>query len=240
MALHVHEIMNRELFAVRPEERVTLTRETLLALGIGTVPVIDDAQRPIGTLSLRHVVTAGDTTCARDRMQSPLTVASSATVEQAATALASTGRHHLVVVEGGRAVGIVSSLDLLRALLGLPVSHPDTFPHFDSTSGVTWTDDLELARERVHLAPRAPGVFVLVHGGLRMIETAVWVEAARDVRARLEELTEAPDGQPVRLARLLERSNLRFRATAIADDAERARVVETIRASMAAFVRQAG
>jgi hypothetical protein len=42
MSRHVYEIMNRELFAVRPDERVSLTRETILALGSSTVP----ARRP--------------------------------------------------------------------------------------------------------------------------------------------------------------------------------------------------
>ena len=234
MARHVHEIMNRELFAVRPEERASLTKETILALGISTVPVIDDARRPLGALSLRDVVDVGKTTCARDRMQPVVTIGPSATVEQAATALASANRHHLVVVEDDRAVGIVSSLDLLRAMLGLPAMHPDTFPHYDTANGVSWTDDLELTPENALLAPSAPGLLVIVHGGVRMIETAVWVETARDVSARLREITTAPSSQHARLARLLERSNLRFRATAVADDRARAGVFEKISASMRA------
>ena len=50
-----------------------------------------------------------------------LTVSADADVEQAARLLAETDFHHLVVVDAsGRAVGMISAVDFLRALEGMP------------------------------------------------------------------------------------------------------------------------
>ena len=55
----------------------------------------------------------------------------SATIEEGAKKLAESDYHHLVVVDDkGVAVGMVSSLDFVRALVGLEPRHPDKFERF--------------------------------------------------------------------------------------------------------------
>jgi CBS-domain-containing membrane protein len=45
--------------------------------------------------------------------------------------LAEHGTHQLVVVDdNGRAIGMVSAVDFVRGLLGVPAEHPHTFDRF--------------------------------------------------------------------------------------------------------------
>jgi CBS domain-containing protein len=234
MARTVDEIMNHELVGARVGERPERMRDIILALGITALPVLDDEQRPTGVVSLRDLV-ASD--LPRPRVSAPAaTIPPTATIQEAARLVAETGYHHLVVVDAERrAIGLVSCMDLLRALVGAPARHPATFPHYDRRLGVEWTDDTELTSKGVGVAPEGPGVLVLVHGGPGMQETPVWVEASEHVRARLEEILKpppTPGSSPPYLARLLERSWLRFRAAALADAEKRMRVLIALRAQI--------
>jgi CBS domain-containing protein len=50
--------------------------------------------------------------------------------------VAETNMHHLVVVDAtGRAVGMLSALDLLRALVGLPAAPPRSVSARDEAQG---------------------------------------------------------------------------------------------------------
>jgi CBS domain-containing protein len=120
--------MNRELLYLAEGSRPELARRQMLRFGVTAVPVLDDAGRPVSMISLRDLV--GDAPC------TPTTpvfsVTSTTSIESAARALAETEFHHAVVVDAttGRAVGMVSSIDLLRALLDIPPRHPAAFPAF--------------------------------------------------------------------------------------------------------------
>lgn len=123
MARVVREIMNGELVAIGPDARADHALEAILRFGSNALPVVDDDHRPIGVTSLRDLVRAGREL----RYSSPATSVSLDTpVAEAARIMAERGYHHLVVVASdGRAVGMVSSVDLLRALLGLPAERAD-------------------------------------------------------------------------------------------------------------------
>jgi CBS domain-containing protein len=56
MSSRVREIMNRELFRVRPGDVPSDVLNGILALGITGAPVVDDAGRPLGMVSLRDLV----------------------------------------------------------------------------------------------------------------------------------------------------------------------------------------
>jgi CBS domain-containing protein len=227
MARTVQEIMNAEVFGVRPEEKADPTLEAILAFGITAAPVLDEDRRPIGVVSLRDLVPTGDR---HRRMTSPAaTIPATASIAEAGRALATADVHHLVVVdELGRAIGMVSSLDVVRGLLGLPTPHPMTFPHRDEEVGVSWTDDRELVRERTVAAPPSAGVLVLREGGAGITDSTVWAEPCTNLRARLDELLDIPQTDTPLLARILQRSGLRFRYALVADPAERARVVAAL------------
>jgi CBS domain-containing protein len=234
MARTVREIMNRELFGVRPEERLEPTLEAILELGITAVPVLDEERRPLGVVSLRDLVSPDKH--AR-RMTTPAaTIPERATISDAGKALAAANVHHLVVVDkDGRATGMVSSLDIIRGLLGVPVKHPAAFPHRDERFGISWTDDTELDAKVTSEAPDAPGVLVLSEGGAGRLELMLWVESATSVRARLDEMLSIPQSDVPYLERILRRNDLRVRWAVVADPAQRDRIAAELREALAHF-----
>jgi CBS domain-containing protein len=233
MALTVSEIMNREVFSVGPAESVAATREAILALGITGVPVVDVEGRPLGLVSLRDLVRARGGATAGERMtQPPATVPEDVRLGEAARRLARTRYHRLIVVDGrGCVVGMVSAVDIIRGLMGLPAPHPASFPHLDRESGLSWTDDLPLELDEIHAAPDGPGVLVLLHGGAGVAERVLWAESAESIRHRLKEMLTTV--QPGLLGVWLEHGGLRFRAASATDPAERSDALAAIRRGVA-------
>jgi CBS domain-containing protein len=227
MARFVREIVNPEVFALRSDARSEDALDAILEFGITAVPVLDDERRPIGVTSLRDLVREGRAS----RIVSPaISVPMDASVEDAARVMAESGRHHLVVVgSDGRAVGMLSSLDLLRALIGLPAKAPATFPHYDAELDVSWIDATPLDVEHIGAAPEGPGVLVLSMGGSRRTECDLWVESPAALRTRLVAMLEIPQSDIPALARILERRDLRFRCATIADAARRDAVAMRLR-----------
>jgi len=223
MAQTVSEIMNPELFGIRPTDLADQAVRHLLALGVSGAPVLDQEGRPLGVASVGDLLREDAGLTAADRMTSPpAVVAKDASLAQAASQMAETGYGRLVVVDaGGKAVGLVSAIDVLRALTGAPVRHPDSFPHYDRTSGLTWTDDTALDLDRVQASPDGPGLLLLVHGGAQQPEIPVWAEACANVRTRLLDMLSTPQGDRPALLLWLQRGNLRFRAAAEPDSERR-------------------
>ncbi len=228
MATKVREIMNRELFSVRPEESVTTVLEGILSLGITGAPVLSGDGRPLGLVSLRDLLgtRAGETV--RERMTCPaVTIADEARIEEAGRRLSDTGYHRLVVIDRtGKAVGIVSAVDVIRGLLGLPAAHPAAFPHLDDETGLVWSDDAFLDAKRMPRLPEGPGLVVLVHGGAGVPERVVWAESCNDVRSRLHEMLSRP--QEGLLGAWLDHGSLRFRTAVHPDHDRRQRALEAI------------
>jgi hypothetical protein len=229
MARTVQEIMNRELLAVRPDLPVSEVRVLLRSFGVGAAPVLDAARRPLGVLSIRDLLEGEGT--ARERMTHPAICVDSATsIEEAARRLARTDMHHLVVVDGtGAAAGMLSTLDLLRAVLGMPEHHPDAFPHWDDATHASWTDDWALDEENLARAPDGPGVLALVRASAGELDEVVWVEECANTRARILELSQVPVQQEPALTRVLALRGLRFRATSVRDGAARAHILRLLR-----------
>lgn len=228
MALRVSEIMNGELFSVGKEDAVDMALRGILALGVTGAPVLDEDGKPVGLVSLRDLVADKPGTTVEARMtRPPATVAADALIGAAARLLARTGYHRLIVVDkGGTAVGMLSTLDVIRGLIGLPAPHPAAFPHVDRETGLTWTDDTPLERGEIQVAPEGPGVLVLLHGSAGMPEQVVWAEAPESVRHRLVEMLTTT--QPPPLASWLEHGGLRFRAAAVRLPSEREEAVASV------------
>jgi len=221
--------MNHELLALRPDLPVSEIRELFHSFGVGAAPVLDEARHPIGVVSVRDVL-EGDGVAADRMSRPPLCIESSTSVEEAARRLASTDKHHFIVVDGtGAAAGMLSTLDLLRGILGMPARHPASFPHWDEATSASWTDDWTLEPENVDHAPDGPGVLVLVRGGAGERDEIVWVESCVNTRARVLELTQLPMQQEPALTLLLALRGLTYRAAAVSSDEARARIVALIR-----------
>ena len=229
MARTVQEIMNRELLAVQPDLPISEVRGLLRSFGVGAAPVLDENQRPIGVVSVRDVLEDGGS--ARDRMTRPaICVEGSTTVEEAARRVASGDIHHLIVVDGtGAAAGMLSTLDLLRAVLGMPTRHPSTFPPWDESTSVSWTDDWPLEQDSAGHAPRGAGVRTRIRASAGESDEVVWVEACASIQARVVELTKDPPHHEPVLGRILALRDLRFRAAAVDDDAALTRILHILR-----------
>lgn len=206
----VDEIMNRELFSVRAEDRVGSLLQHLTTLGITGAPVLDGDGRAIGFVSMRDVLQVDGSDEVLRHMTAPAdTVPASATIEEAADRVCETGRHHLVCVDGNeRAVGFVSAVDVLRGMMGRPVPHPEAFPHFDFDMRLAWSDDTPLDTDHIRDVPGDPGLFVLVHAPKGRPNRVVWSEAVDDLRARLTELLDGPATPLRHLAIMGERIDL--------------------------------
>lgn len=227
VARTVDEIMNREVLDIPADELAEDALQNILALGVSGAPVLDEAGRPQGIVSFRDLLTRRGASVA-DRMTRPaFTVQSGANIREAAAVMADAGVHRLPVVDGdGVCVGVLSLLDVVRGLIGVPASHPAAFPHLDLETGLAWTDDIPLETERLELAPDGPGVLVLIRGGAGVHETPFWAEATDRVRARLAELLAATEAELPELPELHGKGELRFRAAAIHDPRARDRVHE--------------
>jgi CBS domain-containing protein len=217
MAIRVKEIMNREVFSLHSEDSADDALADLIALGITGAPVVDAKGSPLGVLSLRDLAGRREGDTAGQLMTRPAAVVREQdAIAQAGRLLAETGYHRLVVIDGeGHAVGLVSALDVVRGLLGVPAVHPASFPHLDPELGLVWTDDQPLVAGGLEGAPDGPGLIVLVHGGAGVPERVVWAEAAHDVYARLTDMLSTPQADQPVLAYWLGRGSLRFRAAAV-------------------------
>jgi CBS domain-containing protein len=230
MAIRVSEVMNRELFCLRPQQSASEALASLLALGLSAAPVLDDKRRPVGVVSWRDLVRARDDGSAESHMTSPaIVVHESASLEDAALVLADRGVHHAPIVDdAGVAVGFVSTLDLMRALVGAPTPHPPGFSHHDFETGVVWTDELELNEKNVDAAPPNGGVLVLIHGGKNRPEKMFWAEATNDVRGRV--LDVLWNRQQPLLSKWLDEGSVRFRAASVVAASERRRLASSLMA----------
>jgi CBS domain-containing protein len=195
--------------------------------------VLDEKGELVGHVSLRDLLRGEGSTVAKRMTHPAITVSARASIEEGGRTLARTGRHRLVVVdEAGKAVGIVSALDLVRGLLGEAVPHPAEFPHLDPSTGVTWTDQLELDMDHAGAAPSTPGLLVLLRGARQAHDRVVWVEAANNVQSRIIDLLSTPQDDTPALARWLESGGLRFRAAMVLDAETREQVLARLRSEL--------
>ena len=212
MATEVAEVMNTEVFTAAPEGPCEELLFHLLTLGITSAPVVDEEFCPVGVVSIRDLL-AGDGAVVADVMTVPAdTVLHTLGVEEAAMMLAITGRRHLVVVDdANRVTGFVSAHDMMCALLGQPVRHPDSFPHYDPVTRLKWSDPVPLTPLRARELPSAPGLLQVIRGGLGQPEKKVWIAACRSVKDQAERFLADEDALPPRLHSPRARGELRVR-----------------------------
>jgi CBS domain-containing protein len=135
MTATVRDFMNPQLVYLAAGARPETAMQPILDFGITAVPVLDDEKRPVGVLSLRDLVHA---TGARPAVsESVVSVGVDEPLGAAARKLAEKGLHHVVVVDGeGRAVGMLSAVDVVRGLLGLEARHPSAIDAFGRNVGI--------------------------------------------------------------------------------------------------------
>ncbi|HXY84870.1 MAG TPA: CBS domain-containing protein [Gaiellaceae bacterium] len=117
------EVMRREVLTVAPEDTLGEAAAKMTDHGVGAV-IVSDFGRMIGILSERDIMRA-----VADRIHSsearvrewmtadPITATEATSVEEAGRTMLEHGFRHLPVVDGERAVGIVSLRDVAEAQL---------------------------------------------------------------------------------------------------------------------------
>jgi hypothetical protein len=226
----VEEIMNRELFTARLGEPAKELVEYFTVLGIAASPVLSLDGSLVGMISLRDLAQATADSRIEDLMRTPVTsIDTEAPIEVAARILGETGYHRLPVVDrDSRVVGIISSIDVIRGLMGIPTRHPETFPHYDAVTGLIWTDDVPLEMDRVDSAPEGPGLIAIVHGGAGIRERVVWAEMSEMMRTRLIDIMSLPQDAYPSLQYWLQHEPLRFRAASLSDRRRGERIVDQL------------
>jgi CBS domain-containing protein len=129
MSATVRDFMNTHLVYLREDSRPEIALLPILDFGITAVPILDAAGRPVGMVSLRDLV---DPRKREPHVSKPVvTVAIDEPIPSAALRLAEAGVHHVVVIDSeGRAAGMLSSVDIVRALVGLGAAHPKAIDAF--------------------------------------------------------------------------------------------------------------
>jgi CBS domain-containing protein len=116
----ISDLMNRDVVTVAPEDTLGEAAAKMTEMGIGAV-VVSDFGRMIGILSERDIMRA-----VADRIHSsearvrewmtadPITATIETSVEEAGRTMLENGFRHLPVVEGERAVGMLSIRDVAQ------------------------------------------------------------------------------------------------------------------------------
>jgi CBS domain-containing protein len=125
----VRDYMSSQLVYIREGDHTGIALKPIIEFGITAVPVVDDDHKPVGMVSLRDLL---DSTRKDKRIDAPaFSVGIDASIEAAASAMADANVHHLVVVDStGHAAGMISALDIVRALTGREAKHPASIEGF--------------------------------------------------------------------------------------------------------------
>ncbi|KIG14074.1 hypothetical protein DB30_07261 [Enhygromyxa salina] len=217
MSESIDSVMNHEVYAVRAHEPSGEVLGMILTLGITAAPVVDERRVPLGLVSLRNLARAKRDEPVSKHMTSPAaTVSINTTIEQAGLEMGQLRYHHLVVVDDqGRVCGFLSSLDVIRGLVGLPPSHPPAFPHQEPESGMSWSPTLPLTRSNIEQFARSgPGMLVLTNA--QASDEVLWAEAANDVAARLQAFLTGAHNLPEPVGERLAAGQLGFRCASFA------------------------
>jgi CBS domain-containing protein len=121
----LYEFMTRDVLSVAPEDTLGHSAERMVERGAGSA-VVTDYGRLIGILTERDVLRAvagrvhsSEATVREWMTPDPVTVSQDTTAEEAAQIMLENDFRHLPVVEGERAIGVVSIRDVARHTVGL-------------------------------------------------------------------------------------------------------------------------
>ena len=135
--IRLRDIMTKDVFTVSPDLSIRETTEMLASRHIGGAPVVDDDNRVIGVITASDILEfaaamtgepaeLGDApernefdrhTVDEAMTRAPLrTLGPDATAREAATMMQESGIHRIPVMEGDTLLGVVSTLDLAKAI----------------------------------------------------------------------------------------------------------------------------
>lgn len=114
----VGDMMTKVVIAVRPQDTVRLATDRVIDEKISAVPVLDEDGRPLGLLSrldLLRAATLAEVLTAEELMPANVhMIHRGSTLALAAATMVELKTHRLIAIDdGGTAVGMLSSLDVM-------------------------------------------------------------------------------------------------------------------------------
>lgn len=115
----VRELMTAAPYTVNHNETIGPIRDAILDSGFHCLPVLDGDGVPVGIVSSWDLVEeyAPQESVRNAMTTGVLTIGANDDIEVAAKTMTTNFVNHLVVVEEERVVGVISSLDLVSALI---------------------------------------------------------------------------------------------------------------------------
>ncbi len=189
----VSALMTAPVVSASPATAVRRVLDLLESHAISAVPIVEEG-RLVGIVSTTDLVPLVAMNLNNDRllfvrdvMKSPvLTTTPDAPVEEAGRRMASGRVHRLVVVEGDRPVGILSTRDILVEAKRLRVAAPISSFMSKPVVTVDIGDSIELAVERIALA-RVHGLVVMDGSRAVGVFTQAEALAARSLPRKLRD-----------------------------------------------------
>jgi CBS domain-containing protein len=222
------DVMNRTFFHASPSDTIDLLLHEMAERGLGAVPVLDLAGRPLGIATTGEIERCYDLEELIETLERPAACMDRNTpIDIAARALARHPSCSLILVDGsGVAVGALSPVELLGAVLGLEAGPGTVSSH---ERDVAWDDADMLELGAAHRAPEAPGIILLSPGLDESKKRRVWAESAANMRERLDQMLRLPQ-EDEGLESILEvyPRTVRFRCLTIEDEAQRKQLADAL------------
>lgn len=221
------EIMDRNfLYASQGDSLVQLLHQ-MENRGLGSAPVLDVDGRPVGVATLGDIESCHDIEELADHLtRSAVSLPQNTPIPIAARVMAERRADSLVLVnDAGVAVGALSALDLLCALMGVEGARSEPDASGMTKRDAAWSRAELLELSAAHRAPEAPGVILLSPGSSTGERRVLWAESSANIRERLDQMLRTPQEDPA-LEALLDvyPRDLRFRCLVVHDPERRERL----------------
>lgn len=125
--MRVREAMSSNVLMVGPEHTLRQAAEMMSERGVGSAVVVDPDSEGVGIMTERDVLNAigAGLNCDVERAAAHLTwdvvyAGPDWTVHEAAEAMSRGGFRHLVVLDDGEVIGMISVRDIVRVWAGTP------------------------------------------------------------------------------------------------------------------------
>jgi len=123
--MEVREIMSTDVVTLTPETPAAEARNTLLHYSIHEAPVVDDTGQMVGTVGFADMAGRPGKRVWEMMEADPVSVSEDAPIEEAAALMLDQMVRYVTVLEAGRVVGVVSTADMIQALLTIRERAPE-------------------------------------------------------------------------------------------------------------------
>lgn len=199
------EIMDRNFFYATQGDSLLQVLHEMGDRGLSSAPLLDINGRPVGVATLRDIESCHDIEeLAEHLTRSVVSLPLGTPIEVAARELAVRKAESLVLVDdAGVAVGALSALDVLRALLGINDLEGEGAGAAGYARELRWSRAELFELGAAHRAPEAPGVLLLSSGANTGAKRSLWAESTSNIRERLDQMLRNPQDD-ARLESMLE------------------------------------